>query len=100
MCAGIYCKRFYPKIIEYFSYLTNNVREIENRAWRPFFNAVGCIAEVIWSLIALAFIHWSLLIVGIVCAIIMLLVPKLFEKKMQARGVAAQKRVTQFNKRA
>lgn len=71
---------------EYFSYLTNNVREIENRAWRPFFNAVGCIAQVIWSLIALAFIHWSLLIVGIVCAIIMLLVPKLFEKKMQTLG--------------
>lgn len=71
---------------EYFSYLTNNVREIENRAWRPFFNAVGCIAEVIWSLIALASIHWSLLIVGVVCAIIMLLFPKLFEKKMQTLG--------------
>lgn len=71
---------------EYFSYLTNNVREIENRAWRPFFNAVGCIAEVIWSLIALAFIHWSLLIVGVVCAIIMLRFPKLFEKKMQTLG--------------
>ena len=71
---------------EYFSYLTNNVREIEKRAWRPFFDAVGSIAEVVWSLIALAFIHWSLLITGVVCAIIMLLVPKLFEKKMQTLG--------------
>ena len=71
---------------EYFSYLTNNVREIENRAWRPFFQAVGCVAQVVWSLIALAFVHWSLLILGAVCTIIMLLVPKIFEKKMQILG--------------
>ena len=71
---------------EYLSYLTNNVKEIEKRAWKPFFNAVGRVTQIIWSLVALASLHWSLLLSAIVFAMIMWAFPKLFQKKMENLG--------------
>ncbi len=71
---------------EYLSYLTNNVKEIEKRAWNPFFNAIGRVAQIIWSLIALASLHWALLLSAILFAFMMWLFPKLFHKKMENLG--------------
>lgn len=68
---------------EYISWLTNNVKQIENLAWDPFFNSVGRVAQIIWSMLALALIHWTLLVASLVTALIMWLVPKLFDKRME-----------------
>lgn len=68
---------------EYLSWLTNNIRQIENLAWNPFFNGVGRIAQILWSMLALALIDWTLLLASLATALIMWFVPKIFEKKMQ-----------------
>ncbi len=71
---------------EYISLLTNNIRQIELLAWVPFFNGVGRMAQIIFSIVALAFIDWILLLAAILTALIMWLAPKLFEKKMEDMG--------------
>ena len=68
---------------EYLSWLTNNIKQIENLAWNPFFNGVGRIAQILWSMLALALIDWTLLLASLVTALIMWFTPKIFEKKMQ-----------------
>lgn len=70
----------------YISWLTNNIKQIENLAWNPFFNGVGRVAQIIWSMIALTLIDWTLLVASLVIALIMWYMPKLFEKKMESMG--------------
>ena len=71
---------------EYISWLTNNIKQIEKLAWDPFFNGVGRVAQILWSILALALIDWILLAASLVTALIMWSVPKLFEKKMEKIG--------------
>lgn len=71
---------------EYISWMTNNIKQIEKLAWDPFFNSVGRIAQVLWSMIVLFSLHWSLLLASLVSSAIMLLLPKLFDKKMEQMG--------------
>ena len=71
---------------EYLSWLTNDVRQIEVLAWEPFYGMVGLAAQVLWSIAALASLHWSLLLASLVTTIIMITAPKLFEKRMEQMG--------------
>lgn len=71
---------------EHISYLTSNVEKIRDFAWDPFFDAFGRISQIIWSIVALAYINKLLLLIGIISAIIMWYAPKIFEKKMQMLG--------------
>lgn len=71
---------------EYISWMTNNVAQIERLAWDPFFECVGRIAQVFWSAYVLATLHWSLVVAAVVSAIVMWLVPKLFERRMEKLG--------------
>lgn len=71
---------------EYLSWMTNNMKQIEKLAWDPFFNSVGRIAQVIWSMLVLFSLHWSLLLASFVSTAIMWRLPKIFEKKMESMG--------------
>lgn len=70
----------------YLSWLTNNVSKIETQAWLPFFEAIGLVSQVIWSMAALALLHWSLLCASLVSAALMMLLPKLFERPLEKLG--------------
>lgn len=71
---------------EYISWLTTNVKQIERLAWEPFFSCVGNIALVVWCILALISLHWIMLVAGLISAVIMLLLPKLFQKRMEQLG--------------
>ncbi len=73
---------------EYISWLTNNIKQIERLAWEPFFSCVGNIALVVWCVLALISLHWIILAAGLVSAAVMLVVPKLFQKRMERLGEA------------
>lgn len=73
---------------EYLSWLTTNVKQIERLAWGPFFNCVNCIAGVTCNIAALFFLHWIILAAGLISAVIMLVVPNLFQKRMESLGAA------------
>ena len=71
---------------EYLSWLTNNVKQIENLAWTPFFNCVSQAASVVWSVLALLSLSWELLAVGLFSSAVMMVIPKLFQKSMERLG--------------
>ncbi len=71
---------------EYLSWFTNDVNQMENLAWTPFFNCIEYAALVVFSVAALLTLHWSLLVAALVNAAIMLFVPQLFNKRMEELG--------------
>lgn len=73
---------------EYLSWFTNDVNQIEQLAWQPFYRCVACTANVIFSAIALLTLHWSLLVAALVNVVVMMLAPQLFTKRMQKLGKA------------
>ena len=80
---------------EYLSQLTNDISQIENLAWNPFYDCIRSAVTVVFSIVALLTLHWSLLAASIVTTVIMLSVPKLFHKKMEELGtVCTQKQAT------
>ena len=72
---------------EYLSQFTNDISQIENLAWNPFFDCIRSAVTVVFSIAALLTLHWSLLAASIVTTVIMLSVPKLFHKKMEELGI-------------
>lgn len=77
---------------EYLSQFTNDISQIENLAWNPFFDCIRSAVTVVLSVFALLSLHWSLLAASILTTVIMLSVPKLFYQKMEHLGAAcAQK---------
>lgn len=73
---------------EYISWLTNDIKQMERLAWESFFSFVGRIAQVIWSIIVLSSLHWSLMAAAIVSAVIMYFLPKAFSGRIQRQGKA------------
>ena len=73
---------------EYISWLTTNVKQIERLAWSPFFSCVQQIGMIVWCILALLSLHWLMLAAGLVSAAVMLVVPKLFQKRMERLGEA------------
>ena len=71
---------------EYLSWFTNDVNQIENLAWRPFYQCVDAAASALFSAVALLTLHWSLLIAALVNVVVMMLVPQLFNKRMEKLG--------------
>lgn len=70
----------------YISGFTNDVTQMEQLGWEPFFSMFGIVAQIISSLIALLYLHWSLVIASIVFGALMILLPKLFDKKLKRAG--------------
>ena len=73
---------------EYISWLTTNVKQIEHLAWAPFLSCVQQIGLIVWCILALISLHWIMLTAGLVSAAVMLIVPKLFQKRMEHLGEA------------
>ena len=71
---------------EYLSWFTNDVSQIEKKAWGPFYNIVVVLSSTIFSVIALFTLHWSLLVVSLIFSIIMMAAPKIFEKRINNLG--------------
>ena len=71
---------------EYLSRFTNDVNQIENLAWRPFFQLVEMVATAVFSVLALLTIHWSLVLAALLTTLVMVFVPQLFNKRMEALG--------------
>lgn len=63
---------------EYLARLTNDVKQLEQLAWIPFFGCVGKIAQIVFSVLGLAFLHWSLVVFSVITAVVLWLSPKLF----------------------
>lgn len=73
---------------EYISWLTTNVKQIERLAWGPFFNCVSCVAGVVCNIAALISLHWAVLAAGLFSTMVMLALPKLFQRRMERLGEA------------
>lgn len=71
---------------EYLSQFTNDVNQINQLAWTPFFVLIGAAAQVACGIAALASIHWLLLAASLVIAVIMIFVPRLFNKQLGQVG--------------
>ena len=71
---------------EYLSQLTNDVNQIENMAWESFYQCISTVASVVFSIVALMSLHWSLAAISVVAAVVLLNAPKLFGKKMESLG--------------
>lgn len=84
---------------EYLSWFTNDINQIENLAWNPFFNCINYVALAVFSVMALLTLHWSLLVAALVNSLVMLFVPRLFNKKMERLGnVCAQEQASATSK--
>ena len=84
---------------EYLSWFTNDINQIENLAWNPFFNCINYAALAVFSVIALLTLHWSLLVAALVNSMVMLFVPRLFNKKMERLGnICAQEQASATSK--
>lgn len=73
---------------EYISWLTTNVKQMEHLAWTPFFSFVQQVGLIVCCILALISLHWLMLAAGLVSAAVMLVVPKLFQKRMECLGEA------------
>ncbi len=73
---------------EYISWLTTNVKQIERLAWTPFLSCVQQAGLIVWCILALLSLHWIMLAAGLVSGLVMLVVPKLFQKRMEHLGEA------------
>lgn len=71
---------------EYISWLTTNVKQIERLAWSPIFSCVQQAGTIVWCILALISLHWLMLAAGLFSAAVMLVVPKLFQKRMEHLG--------------
>ena len=93
---GMYYQEFHAQDSgEYLSWFTAGIKEIEEKAWDSFFQFTAYSAQVITNIVILACVQWSLLPLVFISAVIMIVMPKLFEKKLEylsekcAQGQAA-----------
>lgn len=71
---------------DYLTLFTNDINQIENLAWNPFYDCIRQTVTIILSIAALLTLHWSLLIASLITTAVMLPVPKLFHQRMESLG--------------
>ena len=59
---------------------------MEQLGWEPFFGLFGITAQILSSLVALYCLHWSLMATSILLALAMILLPKLFDRRLKEAG--------------
>lgn len=67
---------------EHLSRLTNDVTQIQSLAWEPFYGIVSLVAQVIFSVVILGQMHWSLLLISAIVSVVMLFIPQLGGNRM------------------
>lgn len=68
---------------EYAAWLVNDVQLIENNAIIPFFLIIRGASMTVFAVVALAKLHWILLICSIISAVVLSIIPKLFQNKLK-----------------
>lgn len=68
------------------SWLSSNIKQIENLGWEPFFKMASEISMIVLCTGGLLILHWTLLAFTVVAAVIMLSIPKLFDKRIENLG--------------
>ncbi|AQP41118.1 multidrug ABC transporter ATPase/permease [Streptococcus gallolyticus] len=64
------------------SWLTTDISRIESEGYQNFYNIVEAIINVTFSIVALFFVNWMLMLAIIVLAIVNLILPKAVDKRM------------------
>ena len=82
----------HQEVGQYLSWFTNDMNQIEQIAWYAFYELVGAVAQVIFAMLALAYIHWALLLTSLIMAIVILIIPRLFNKKMEQKSLIFKKK--------
>lgn len=67
---------------EYASWMTNDIHQIEEKCFLSFFTICEAVSTVIFSIVALFYMHPLILAASIVSTIILYFVPKFFEKSI------------------
>ncbi len=75
---------------EYLSWFVSDVNQMEDLAWDPFYQCVDYAATAVFCVVALLTLHWSLLVAALVNAVVMLLAPQLFTKRMEKLGESCE----------
>lgn len=65
---------------------TNDVSKVTDLAWDTMYALVKVCASILFNVIALAYMHWSLLAASLFMAVVIVNAPKLFGNKMQSLG--------------
>ena len=68
---------------QYLSWFTNDVNQIENTGWNTFYDLVGTFFNIGFAIIALSFIHWSLVLLAVLLSVVIMFFPKLFTGKIE-----------------
>lgn len=67
----------------YVSWLTSDIQQIESNGIVPIFELISGVTTALLSLIALSTIHWSLVVLTVVETVLLLQLPKLFNKQLE-----------------
>jgi len=67
---------------EYLSWYTNDVTQIERLAWDSFYGIISVTAQIVFSIIVLASIHWSFLAASIFATALIIGVPSVLRKRV------------------
>lgn len=73
---------------EYISQFTNDVNQIEQLAWKPFFSLMGAVGDILFGIVALMRIHWLLAVISLAVAVVMILAPRFFSQRLERIGAA------------
>ena len=84
---------------EYLSWFTNDVNQISALAWDSFYGIISIAAQIVTSIIALAQMHWSLLVSSVFVALVIINAPKLMGKRVEKLSDAcAEKQAAAMSK--
>lgn len=77
---------------EYLSWFSNDVNQISVLAWDSFYGIISVAAQIVTSIIALAQMHWSLLVSSVFVALVIIGAPKLMGKRVEKLSEACAER--------
>ena len=84
---------------EYLSWFTNDINQLSALAWDSFYGIISVAAQIVTSIIALAQMHWSLLVSSVFVSLIIINAPKLMEKRVEKLSEAcAEKQAAAMSK--
>lgn len=83
----------------YLSWYTNDIQQLDTSSFETFFGVISQVTVLIGAFVVLLYLNWILAIVCVVGSVVMLLVPKLFEKKANQAGAELSKFQEQFLKK-
>lgn len=85
----------------YVSWLTNDITQINTYGFYNLVDIFSAISDIVFALIGLLYYRYSLVLLTVVLAIVMLVVPKLFgqpvQKRSQALSAANEQSMNQFS---